>query len=657
MSCLVALLLSLGVFQAKADQESATLTRTASSGAQMSAQLSKDLYRSVPYQDNYEEQEAYQAQEDYTVDVPYQDTETYYENVPYQEQESYQDTETYYDTEYRCHNETSYENQCHIERLCQPEPGEQICEIAHECGTDAHGQQICKDRKVCHDGPSRQNCQDRNVCQSVPTTHQVCANEQVPRQRTVTKWRTVTKYRQEQRTRTVTKYRQETRTRTVTKYRTVTKCCVTKYRDEFDHTWNMNVQVLVPARAALQGNEQESFSIEMAGSEAQPQINFSVLSSIYGYSIAHQTVQGSSGRLELALAPKYNDKTLGADLITEIEMSGDNQDSLNEIIISDKGIVPRVSTAYNFQIVDMATKQVVSAGQASSAQAVQGGIVVKLAQALPSDSDYAIQLSATRSGIVLEKTFSFTVTKQILFTRWKAADFGTQTLKSLNVVEEKDKTSLVFVDEGANPKLATQYTVQVLGKDGRQLSSQVLLAGAILDSSKKASVVLDAKVMAVEEDLTVILSVQRTGKMLDQPVQFNQSAIRNFIRMADLSDKTKISGISIQSSGEQSMLVFQDQIKDSSKFKTEYKLTITRTGGFLGLQKKLVGQVTFTQDGHMIGANFSASLEKLGISAANLYSFLKSGSKVFLDLTATRKSVSDKKVVGTVAKSLDANIQ
>ena len=681
-SYLLAVLFSLSSLQAHADQESATLTRTATSGGKLETQLSKDIYRSVPYQDNYEEQEAYQAEEEYTVDVPYQteetyyvdipyqDTETYTEQVPYDETESYQETETYYDNEYRCHNETEYERECKTERMCSRRPGDDVCQMVEECGTNINGERICKTRKVCTRGPDSEDCQNRDVCNNVPHSREKCGYEQVAKTRSVTKYRTVTryrnetrtrtvtKYRQEARTRTVTKYRQETRTRTVTKYRTVTKCCVTRYKEEFDHTWNLNMQVIFPAQASLLPNEKEEFEVNLAGTEDKPDVTLSVENSIYGYKTGRKDIKAASGVIELQLAPKYNQQTLGEKLLDKVELTGDNEDSLNELILNDKGIVPRVTTVYNYRILDTQSKQAVAEGSVSSEKATGKSIVVKLAQGLPSDSDYVIQISATRSGIVLEKSFSFSITKEVQFTRWDGENFGAKTLKGIAVVEQKDKTLLTFVDEGSHPKLVTQYKVSVTSKDGKELSSQILNASDVLDANKKASIVLDAKVMDMQEDLVVNLAVQRSGKRLEKPVQFQLSAERVFLKLEDLKDKKKVSGLGIQGRQSNATLVFQDQIKDSSKVKTEYKLTITRMGGFLGLQKKVMANLTFGQDKLTVqGASMSQLLTSLGISSGTLNEYMSSNDKIFLDMTINRKNVADKKVLATIKKSVELRIQ
>jgi hypothetical protein len=705
-SYLLSILFCLSSLQAKAAQESATLTRTAASGAKLEAQLSSDVYKSVPYQDTYEDQEAYEAEEDYTVDVPYQaeesyyvdipyqDTETYYENVPYQdtetyyekipytEQESYQDTETYYENEYQCRNRTEYRQECSTERVCSRQPGENKCEMVEECGTNIRGERICKSRKVCNSEPDRENCENKNVCKNVPYDKQECSNVQVPRTRSVTKFRnvtryreeartrtvtryreesrtrTVTKYRQEERTRTVTKYRQETRTRTVTRYRTVTKCCVTRYRDEFDHTWNLNVQVLLPAKTTLFANEKEQFKINLTGSEEKPDVTLEVLSSIYGYKLGRKDIRTGSGVVELLLTPKYNQQTLGEKLLKSVEIMGDDDNSLNEIVINDKGIVPRVNTAYRYRIIEAQSKQAVAEGEFTSETAQGSEVSVKLAEAIPADSDYIIQTSATRSGIVLEKSFSFSVTKEVRFNRWDGSRFDERTIKALSVTEENDNTLLSFVDDGAHAKLTTVYKIAILSKEGKEISSQVLKASDVLDSNKKASIILDASAMALQEDLVVSMMVQRSGKRLEQPVEFSLQTNRTFLSLDDLKDRKKLSDLGLLGKSSSTKLVFQDQIIDSNKVKTEYRLTITRRGGFLNLQKKIMATITFSQEKlARQGLNLSGYLSQLGVSSSSLENYMTSNSTIYLDMKITRKNAVDNKTLASFYKSVELKIQ
>ncbi|MFN8790201.1 MAG: hypothetical protein ACK5Y2_01945 [Bdellovibrionales bacterium] len=641
---------------AHADQERLTLTRQTSSGALLEATLSRDVFRSIPYQDTYEEQEAYQAEETYTVEVPYQTEETYYVDVPYQEQESYLDTETYYDNEYRCRTVTEYERVCRNERMCSREPGDQVCREVQECGHNARGEQICKTRKVCDRGPDRESCRDQQVCNSVPRSREKCGYEQVRKTRTVTRWRTVTKYRQEPRTRTVTRTRSEQRTRTVTKYRTVTKCCVTKYRQEYERTWDLKVQVLFPKQAILLKNEAERFELILKGSEAQPDVELRIVDSIFGYTIARKSIQKGSGQIELGLTPKYNEKNLGEKLIERAELFASKTETLNEIMIQDKGIVPRVISSYRYQIIESMSKNVVAQGELSSVSAVKGVVSGRLSQELPSDVDYTLQVAIARTGIVLEKPISFAITRDIKFTRWKAEDFGEKTIKAAALEESKDVTKLTFIDEGAHPKLVTQYRVMVLKKSGDSVSTQDFNAAEALDAKNRVSLTVDKKALELEEDLVVRLLVQRTGKRLDKAVQFHQDLERRYISREELQDRQKVTGLTIAGQQTQARLIFVDQIVDTNQIVTEYTVIIRRPGGFLNMSKKVLAELKLKQGKGQKG-QFDRKLIDLGLRAKDLERHVQAGQVLSLELVVQRKSKTDNKVLATIRKSEEVKVQ
>lgn len=117
--------------------------------------------------------------------------------------------ETCYQQEYRCHTEYQQEcnyvpvchmvpgrQQCGQEQVCTDRPSQPSCRTVRECGTNAMGQPICKDRTVCdgHSVPNRechivqrcdagrpqQECNNEYRCQNVP--RQQCGYEQVAKQ-------------------------------------------------------------------------------------------------------------------------------------------------------------------------------------------------------------------------------------------------------------------------------------------------------------------------------------------------------------------------------------------------------------------------------------------------------------------------------------------
>ncbi|KHD87925.1 MAG: hypothetical protein OM95_11675 [Bdellovibrio sp. ArHS] len=389
------------------------ITRTANGELSVRTELSLNVMRSEPYQDTYTERVPYQAEETYYVDVPYQTTETYYENVPYYEQETYwenvpytervpyTDYEEYYDNEYVCRNVTRYREECSSERVC--EPGRNICRNVEECGTNAHGQRICKTRKVCEDGP--RECRDIRQCRQVPYSDRECGYERVRKTRPVTRYReethyrpeqrtrTVTKYRQEQRTRTVTKYRKEERTRTVTRYREETRCCVTRYKDVFDHQFTQPASVIFPVGSELLANETESVKFVFSGTESAPDVTVSVTSDVFAYTVAETRQEGREKVFVLAVTPKWTVENAGTTTIQGFKLAfskGEGKISFVETVAG-----ARLQTTYLVEIRDEQSQALVFASRIENTQAK----VVEIATpGLAREGKYTLSLQVERRG-------------------------------------------------------------------------------------------------------------------------------------------------------------------------------------------------------------------------------------------------------------------
>lgn len=487
----------LNLAQAEVTQKQ--ITRTKQSAMELSADLSKDIYRSEPYQSEYE------------VQIPYEVEETYYEDVPYEEQEAYTDYESYYENEYVCHTKTDYENECHneqrcetrteyenvcgyerqcrtingpdechSERVCRPSPGREICENVEECGTNAHGERICKTRRVCHNergpddcheenrchpGSSREECSNEYVCRQEPRERQECRQEQVCRQipherqecgyEQVEKTRSVTKYR------TVTKYRKEARTRTVTKYRTETRCCETRYRDVFDHTAQLKVNVVFPAGSELEGNESETLLVKMT---AENQGTFKIQQSIFGYTIQSESVANGVLRLILALAPKYQAGDLGQATIQNLSFVENAKKA--QIQFVDSGLRPRVQTQYQYQILEKETERVIEEGTLGSTGSQD--VVVKGKEILNPDLAYFVKISVTRTGVVLAATETFLVTADKIKGQLKPDDFANKALfKDPRLRNGGGDTELLLHDQSPDhPEVVTIYSIEVQHKSG-----------------------------------------------------------------------------------------------------------------------------------------------------------------------------------------------
>jgi len=384
------------------------IKRTATTANPAVVTLTKNLFKTESYEDNYTVQVPYQAEEIYTVDIPYQVDEQYTVQVPYQVDEQYTeqvpytvqvpytDTETTYTNEqqcnnvtrYRneqqCHTVTNYRNECHSEQRCYIVPGDSGggCHDVQECGTNALGQQICKTRQVCDSqGSPQQRCDQQQVCNQVPYQDQQCNTVQVPyndtechmvqvphtrqvtkyrdetRYRTETGTRTVTKYRTETRTRTVTKTRTETRTRTVTKYRDEQKCCVTKTRQVFDTQLSFQVTVNFPQDAVLTGKQSETITISLASADATTaSVAVAVgKDAIYNYSIANQAVSGAGILVDLAVAPKFDISNAGPSTIKGLLVDYSTTFQKFRITFTDSFVSSQVTSQYTIDINDAAT--------------------------------------------------------------------------------------------------------------------------------------------------------------------------------------------------------------------------------------------------------------------------------------------------------------
>ncbi|GIL18063.1 MAG: hypothetical protein BroJett040_18140 [Oligoflexia bacterium] len=99
--------------------------------------------------------------------------------------------------------------------------------------------------------------------------------------------------------RTVTRYRKELRTREVVRYREEQRCCVTRYRDVFDHQWTLSVQIHFPQNSQLLEGERESVQVELIGNEAKPEVRLNWMDSKFLYTIENQVE--STGRMDVYL--------------------------------------------------------------------------------------------------------------------------------------------------------------------------------------------------------------------------------------------------------------------------------------------------------------------------------------------------------------------
>jgi hypothetical protein len=530
------------------------LSRTAASGTELRTHLIQNINRQVPYQDNY------------TVQVPYQDTETYTEN------------ESYTDSEYVCHTETDYQRECHFENQCYQVPGQQQCETHNEChtegggqqchseqvcshagggnschneqecGTSATGQHICKTRQVCttdpgrndchyenkcyevpgrevctprqecHQSPGTQQCSQQQVCNNVPRSHDVCGYEPVVKTRPVTKTRTVTKYRSEDR------------------------CCVTKYRDEYDHSSELDVVVTFPAQAALAAGEQESFELTMTGDEAEPSAKFETVKSVFGYSILSQQRTGRTYQIQLGLVARYSADQLGAATVSGFVLSF--QSGTARVSFSDQGQRPRVTSQYTVQILQAGAVVAQAQGVSPGGVAANQEVSLPVTGALDESQSYDLQLTVQRSGIVLAAPVDFTVQGAYDATPLEDAAKYTDIsqLTNWDILDVGSQSGLYFKDHTPyNSLVKTTYNVTIQARVGGQLQmvgtasldrsqvkvnseglSQILL---VLDMSIPTSVV--AQYVTSSAELQVDVEIVRQSSRLNhgQAVSLKKSFI------------------------------------------------------------------------------------------------------------------------------------
>lgn len=660
------LILSLLVFnQAKADPDEnlrQTLTRGVGQNL-LETDLTKNFYRTEPYQDVYPIEVPYQEDETYYVDVPYQEDETYYVDVPYQDQESYEDTEVYYDQDYVCHTEyenechyeqvchSEYERQCHDERQCYNTPGNRDCQEVEECGTNAHGERICKTRKVCNDVPGREECRDVPKCENVP--HQVCNNQdvcnQVPHERcgyesvqktrTVTKWRTVTKYRQEARTRTVTKYRQEARTRTVTKYRTEYKCCKTYFRQVFDHQDKVHAIISIPSNAILENNETEKMDIELLDGGSNPQINLDFTDTIYGYKVAKLLPTLGQVKIDLELVPKYKASELSEATINNIKMTTSKEGTKLSWI--DEGIRKKIKTSYKYQVKEKSSGIVIEEKALQSEN--KKNVEVKLEKQISLTEDYLVTLQVYREGVVLDKPVNFTKQAEHLFDRLNSEDFGKDKVKNMNVIERTMALYFSFQDLGFDDRLVTQYVLTVLSQsDQKTIFEKNTYAKDVLDvSTKNVKIEMPLDKFSDKEKYKISLQVYRTSKLLDREVNFilEQDYDRTLDK-AMYADVSKVGGLVLKIQDQSKTIEFFDKALVNPAVQNKYTITLVGPGGFLGLKRVTFLSKTL-KDSEIKFKDAKATLnitQDLGLDQSKAEKYFKGGNTIDVILKVERVS-------------------
>lgn len=338
------------------------------------------------------------------------------------------------------------------------------------------------------DDEERRRCRNVEKCEEVEVepggcrTVERCRNQtryrNECRMENVTKSRTVTKYRR------VTKYRDELRQRTVTRYREVTRCCVTRYRDVFDHQLQVKTLLIFPAETALVGNETEKFKISLAGDDANPQIKVSVISSVFGYAPEVKYLGGNQFQVHMNLKAKLSAKDFGKDKISALAVIADG--TSNFIQVRDLGTRSRFVTTYEAKVLDAKTNAVLAiaawqtlseqrnhevklttaAGEAGTALLIKPATKIKIA------------LKVQRSSLLLDQPVSFESTAA--GTVAKALEYDTKPFLDSKLVGKIVVTGklaaavLSFVDSTKNnAEVVSRYTISVSTMDGTLIGSSV----------------------------------------------------------------------------------------------------------------------------------------------------------------------------------------
>lgn len=456
------LLIATASFAAPQENKSQTLTRDLNQGTTLRTEMSLNVYRQEPYQAEYTEEVPYQAEEDYYVDVPYETTETYYESVPYTERVPYTDYEDYYENEYVCKNVTRYRQECHNENVCAP--GGRTCQPVTECGINSRGERVCKTREECRDNGPRE-CRDVPKCQQVPYSDRECGYQSVRKSRSVTRYRDEVRHRQEQRTRRVTKYRQEVRTRTVTKYRDESRCCVTRYRDVFDHQFTQPVTVIFPAEATLLAGEMENVLVALIGTEANPEVQIRVKSNVFSYAIAETRLEGRDRVFILKITPKWTQANAGTATVKGLNLSF--QRGQGKVIFSDTVASSRMVSAYALEIRDQQSQTLVFEQQLQGNEAKNFEILIPN---LVREGKYNVTLRVLRQGINVEAgslSFAQTTTyEQKELDQDEVQNLKNQSLVELLGIEGQGADRLVIVRDQtpALEEVKTTYKLVVWKK-------------------------------------------------------------------------------------------------------------------------------------------------------------------------------------------------
>lgn len=566
--------------------------------------------------------------------------------------------------------------ECRQEEVCENKPGREECREAEECGTNARGERICKVRRKCEtvgggrecrmenkcrNVPGERECRYENKCRTVPGERQCrtenrchtendqecglvprcqtrsrekCDNEyrcrRVPKEEcgyeSVVKTRPVTRYRNE------TRYRQEPRTRTVTKYRNETRCCVTKYRDVFDHMENKNVLVRFPANAQLFDNEIEQLAVKL--SDNGQSVALEVLNSPFAYTINQSLAQGQNVVFDLTMVAKYQASELMQQTIDKVMIAQGNNAS--QLVIIDRGQKPHIVTKYQYVIATRDNQQVLTQGEFLNQNDQK--VMIPITQ-LPIDQDFNIQLKVFRTGVVINQPVQFEMQSVYEFQRLKADDLDKSTIKDTALTEDLNAVHLAFTDMGYDARLKNVYNLTVTNLMTQQIVHQEIKDQNQPSTNQRVDFAVPMNILNENDEFQMSIQVTREGRILDRSVSFElQTRYAKVLKIEDYNSAKKITDINIEGQGENTELVFKDLSPVRSVVQSSYLIVIARPTGANGTKRdplivKTMKREMF-RDQQIIRLNLKNDLAV----PANILAELKSGKKFWVDLEINRVS-------------------
>ncbi|MBT4762546.1 MAG: hypothetical protein HOO06_12670 [Bdellovibrionaceae bacterium] len=650
----ILLAISLNFSQALAENTEVTLTRGANS-SHLETQLSQDEYRTEAYEDTYYESVPYEAIEEYEVDVPYQDIEYYEVDVPYQARESYMERETYYENEERCERVPVRNRVCRDVERCV---NEQVrhCTKRQVCKDTPRGK-ICRPVNDCTTKTERK-CHSRPVCEDHTTYERQCRTVRVPHTRMVKKSRTVTRYRKETKSRTVTRYKKETRTRTVTRYRDEERCCVTKYREVFDHQWVLNVEIKFPENAELYDTETEKVNVYLAGDEANPEASINIDSSIYRYKIKEQSLQGDTYRIQLELNPHLGENELGQHTISNF---GINFISRSSAIISfsEQAYLPRVMSAYEVQLIEQESGENVFSKELIANK--KGLVEIEVDKQLDIKKSYLLKLNVIREGVVVDKeSVSFQKETIYDFSPLNDSDHDRSSISNISAKRTDKILSIKFKDKGLHAKITSEYIFTITDSLSKEILSTEKANPLDLSQDNEGNLVYSVNSKPFEiKNVTWSLAVHRKSLFLNKDIEFSYNGDLLFeIDPTPYKDQTLLQKIVVKGSRLEAKLSFKDLSKVLSYVDTEYKIKITRKGSF-SKRKTLVSYTVKRSE--LIGNKEFISLSLLNdLKGSRKYikKYAKSNKKLTVSIQVKRLDIRVSKIeIANFTKSVKLKVK